>query len=211
MKGFLSALWRKLAGKAEPQQVPAAAPELPPSTYLTLGEEWEDGALLQVSGLLESFKTVLDETPKAAFGKGPMMPHYFMMLTRLQSQMVKGALPFAYPKAGTYAYPEADMFFAEHCYMPATALVNFARKLENEGNGTTALFLAKALHAATRKARPAGQEELAGRGYLYEDGQTAQQKFFLSAYEAGHSFAPVLRLNRPGGKAPRPASGNGPF
>jgi hypothetical protein len=210
-KGFLGELWRKLTGAALPaSSATRDEPPLPADEILTLDGAWEDGALLRLDRVLQNFNTALNATPKTALGK-ETLPHYFLMLTRLQRQMVKGAMPFAYPKTGTYNYDEANMFFIEHCYVPATALAQLVKKMKNEGNGPIANVFIRAVNAALTQAEPVLKDSLAGDRYVFENGRTAPQKFYLSAYEAGGSFAPVLRLYTPDVRAMRPKAENGPL
>lgn len=209
-KGFLTRLFQRLTGKPSKDAVKEAVktPLFSDTELRDLNEKWRDAPLIQLGKFMDSYQHALEAGAKDRQRDGRLVMtgvDYFTTLTRIQSKMIKGALPFAYPKAGTYNYPRTDMFFAEHCYVPVPALIALARKMENEGSQGNAVIFAQALKRAAQDATPEKTENLLWQGYEYESGKTAQQKFSLGAYETGSSFATVLQHaqagkdHRPGG------------
>ncbi len=200
-KGFLTKLLQKLVGTPVPSpgKDPVKTPIFSAAALRTLNEKWGEAPLIQLGAFMQSYREALDAAPQEKQRDGGLIraPDYFTTLTRLQSKMLKGALPFSYPKVGTYDYPEKDMFFAEHCYVPVPDLIAMAQKLENEGNRNGAEVFAQALTRATQKETPKQADKLIWEGYEYECGNGPKQKFFLSAYETGGSFATVLRHQAP--------------
>lgn len=86
------------------------------------------------------------------------------------------------------------MFFAEHCFLPVATLTGAARALQERGDGRGAFLCAAALGNVIDPGARKTPQALEAQGYVLEDGVHALRKYYLSVYEHGASFAPVLRL-----------------
>lgn len=188
-KGFLSRLMQKLAGAPQGNDAPEVVAE-DLKAVLKLDRKWDgDDALIQLGDFMRAYR-------QQASGV-----QYFMILSRMQFDMAQGRQKFFYPKPGICDYPERDMLFAEHCYVPVASLVQRAHE---RGQDKTALFMARALMTATQDREPESAENLTAKGYVFTTGAAAARNFYIGAYEAGGSFATVLRHRDGGGQKIRP-------
>ncbi|WP_435641168.1 hypothetical protein [Micavibrio aeruginosavorus] len=206
MKKFLTKIFNAVLG-ISPAPIPArATPQaLPPVTneeLQSLNEKWATTPFIQLGDFMKALNAQTKNMPRTENPLDSGGSVYFTTLSRFQSRMQRGEIGFFLPRPGVYNYPEQDMFFPEHCYVHIGDLVHMAQKSRDAGDlRRTHAFIA-ALKQAAETSAPHNGTQLVDTKYLYEDGKSARDRYYSSAYEAGGSFALVLR-HRDGGNAAR--------
>lgn len=210
-KGFLNRIFKSLMGAGlrdesdilPPQKsLPVPTAEDYAGLQARLNEKWSAAPFMRVADFMEAYKRHADTVPRNHKDHPLEHPnvHYFTFLTRFQSRMAGGELPFYFPRPGIYNYPEKDLFFAEHCYVPMADVVSQGRALLAGGRDkVSSVFIAALRDVAERSGAHSG-EALEQSGYIYEDGAKAPQRYYVSALERGATFATVLRHRDGGGR-----------
>lgn len=190
-KGFLSRLIARLAGEGYGERF-----VLRPGQLQQIEKQCDDAPFVRLGDFMEAYRAQAERAPSFydASPAASAMRGYVRMLTGLQAQMVQGRTPFFYPGAGVYDYPEDKMFFADHCFLPVATLTGAARALQERGDGRGAFLCAAALGNVIDPGARKTPQALEAQGYVLGDGVHALRKYYLSVYEHGASFAPVLRL-----------------
>ncbi len=215
-KGFLNRIFKSLMGAGLRDESDILPPQksLPVPTlddYISLqsrlNQKWPEAPFMRVADFMEAYKRHAGTVPGNHKDHPLDHPnvHYFTLLTRFQSRMARGELPFYFPRPGVYNYPEKDLFFAEHCYVAAADVVSQGQALIAGGRDKVSSVFLAALRDVAEQSDMRSGDALEQSGYVFEDGARAPQRYYVSALEMGATFATVLR-HRDGGDRARQLS-----